>query len=90
MPIKRAGLRQLRKDRKRQARNVRIRTELKTLRKKFQALLDGKQADEAAAFLRTLIKKLDQAWTKGLLHRNTASRYKSRLTRQLAKRQTAR
>ncbi|MBI4355180.1 MAG: 30S ribosomal protein S20 [Candidatus Omnitrophica bacterium] len=90
MPIKRAGLRQLRKDRKRQARNVRIRTELKTLRKKFQALLDGKQFDEAAAFLRTLIKKLDQAWTKGLLHRNAASRYTSRLTRQLAKRQTAR
>jgi len=90
MPIKRAALRQQRKDRKRRIRNLGIHTELKTLRKKFQALLSGQQFDQAAAFLPTLIKKLDQAWVKGILHRNTASRYQSRLTRQLAKHKTAR
>ena len=85
MPIKRAAVRQLRKDRKRTVRNQGIRSELKTLKKRFLTLLDGQQRDEANKFMPLLVRRFDQAAAKGLIHKNTASRTKSRLTHRLAK-----
>ena len=85
MPIKRAAVRQLRKDRKRTVRNQGFRSELKTLKKRFLTLLDGKQRDEANKFLPLLVRRFDQAAAKGLIHKNTASRTKSRLMHRLAK-----
>ena len=83
MPIKHAALKQIRKDRKRRAHNQAIRSELKTLTKELVALLRGQQANDAATLIRLVVKKYDQAASKGVVHRNTASRYKSRLTRKL-------
>ena len=83
MPIKHAALRQLRKDRKRQARNQAFRSELRTLTKRFQALLQAKKLDDAKALIRDVASSYDRAAKKGILHRNTAARYKSRFTLQL-------
>ena len=44
--------------------------------------------DAAASQLKTVYKKLDQVSAKGTLHKNTASRKKSRLAKRLAKAQT--
>jgi small subunit ribosomal protein S20 len=41
--------------------------------------------DEARALLRTLVSKYDRAASKGIVHRNTAARYKSRLASRLNK-----
>lgn len=83
MPIKRAALRQIKKDRRRHARNSAVLSELHTLTKQYLRAVGAKQADQAQTALRMLISKLDRAVTKGVLHRNTASRNKSRLTRKL-------
>lgn len=83
MPIKRAAVRQLRKDRKRTSRNHALRSELKTLKKRFDELLIAKRQDDARVLLPVVMKRFDQAASRGLIHRNTASRTKSRLMRHL-------
>ena len=88
MPIKHAALKQIRKDRRRQARNQAIRSELKTLTKRLVTLLKGQKLEEAKILLHTVTKKLDRAASKGILHPNTAARHKSRLTRRLNSRAT--
>ena len=86
MPIKHAALRQLRKDRKRQQRNQAIRSEIRTITKRLLGLLDGKKLDEAKTLLHEVASKYDRAASRGILHRNTAARYKSRLALQLNRR----
>ena len=83
MPIKHAALKQIRKDRKREARNQAVRSELKTLTKQLLALLSSQKLDEAKTLLQRLASKYDQAASKGIIHRNTASRYNARLARRL-------
>ena len=85
MPIKHSALKQIRKDRKRQPRNQAIAAELKTLTKRFHSLLAEKKSTEAAAVLREVAKQFDRAASKRIIHRNTAARFKSRLTRRLNK-----
>ena len=85
MPIKRAALRQLRKDRVRNARNQALRSELKTLKKQFIELLTAKRQEEARKLLPLLARRFDQAAAKGIIHKNTASRTKGRLMRHLTR-----
>ena len=85
MPIKHAALRQLRKDRPRAVRNQAVASALKTLTKRIRALMAQQKREEAQQLLPTVAKGFDQAAAKGVIHKNTASRMKSRLTRQLAK-----
>ena len=83
MPIKHAALKQIRKDRKRQVRNQAMRSELKTLTKRLLGLLKSQKLDEARTLIREVSKRFDRAASRGVIHRNTASRYKSRLMRRL-------
>ena len=58
---------------------------LKTAVKKFEAALaEGDRATAETAY-KTAITKVDQAVTKGILHKNTAARKKSSMTLQLNK-----
>lgn len=84
MPIKRSSYKELRKAKHRHARNINIVSELKTSTKDFQKLLSEKKADEAKSLLKDLISKIDKAASKGVIHRNTASRKISRLTKNLS------
>ena len=90
MPIKHAALKQIRKDRGRHARNQAVRSELKTLTKRLLELLKQQNVSEASALIRLVTKKYDHAASKGIVHRNTAARYKSRLTRRFNQRQATR
>jgi small subunit ribosomal protein S20 len=83
MPNKHAALKQIRKDRARQARNHAIRSELKTMTKRLHDLLSARKLDEAATYMHDLARRYDRAASAGVIHRNTASRYKSRLTSRL-------
>lgn len=85
MPIIRSAAKRMRADRKRRARNLHVRSELATLTRKFHKLLaaGGEQVQEMA---RILAQRWDQAASKKIVHRKTASRKKARLARQLAKR----
>lgn len=83
MPNKHAALKQLRKDRKRRQQNQAVRAELSTLTKRLAVLLNARKLEEAAVLIREVAKQYDHAATKGVIHRNTASRTKSRLTLRL-------
>lgn len=85
MPITRSAAKRIRSDRKRQLRNVQAESELKTLTKRFLELTREGNGSRAQEAFRTLVKRLDQAASRGIIHRNTASRKKSRLSRFLSK-----
>ena len=50
-----------------------------------EVIATGSTTDESAALLKEAVSALDQAVSKGVLHRNTAARKKSRLTKQYNK-----
>jgi small subunit ribosomal protein S20 len=86
MPIKYAALKQLRKDRKRRARNQAARSGLRTLTKRLLGLLKDQNTVEASQLLAVVAKRYDQAAAKGTIHRNRAARVKSRLARRVTRR----
>ncbi len=83
VPIKKAALKAMRQNTRRWLRNVRMQSELRTLTKKFERLLQQQQVPQARVQLAALLKRIDQAQGKGILHRNTAARKKSRLASRL-------
>ena len=68
-------------------RNVAFKTSIKTAVKKVLVLAQAKEKDQEAikAALSKAYKLCDQAASKGILHKNTASRKKSRLTKAINK-----
>ena len=83
MPILHAAYKSIKVTKRRTARNISIKSLLKTETKKFLGLLAEKKFDESKKQLVQLISTLDKASSKGIIHRNTASRKKSRLTKKL-------
>ncbi len=66
-------------------RNQIIKTNLKTCIKKFEECVAGNDAQGAVEACKLAFKKIDQAVSKGILHKNTASRKKSQLSAKLNK-----
>lgn len=83
MPNKHSALKQLRKDHKRHERNQAAISRLRTLTKQIVVLLRAQKRDEATALLRQVSSAYDRAARKGVIHRNTAARYKSRLIKRI-------
>ncbi len=83
MPQKRSAYKELRKAKKRHLRNIGISSEVKTLIKRFNLLLSEKKINQAREFLQVVSSKLNKAVTKGVIHKNTASRKISRLSKKL-------
>ncbi len=80
MPNSSSAKKALRQSLKRRLRNRQQRSRLRTEVKKFRALMaeSPSRADADQAFSR-VAKIIDQAAARRLIHRNTASRKKSRL-----------
>jgi small subunit ribosomal protein S20 len=72
---------------KRAERNRAVRSEVKTLVVKARKSLTGGPVAESDRYALTLeaVRALDRAASKGVLHKNNASRRKARLARQMAK-----
>jgi len=83
MPILKSALKRMRSDKKRYKRNQTVINDLKTRIKKFDALVAKKGSKDLNAALKTLISKVDKAASKGVIHKNKASRLISRLTKKL-------
>lgn len=80
MPNSRSAEKALRKSLVRRERNRQQRSALRTRLKQFRKLLsDGTTQETADQEFRHVTKALDQAAAKRLIHKNTASRTKSRL-----------
>ena len=60
-------------------------SELKTTVKKFDAAVEGGDRTVAEAAYKLAVKAVDQAVSKGILHKNTAARKKSSMTLRLNK-----
>lgn|SRR5690606_15296706 len=56
---------------------------MRTAVKRYLQAIQEQDQEKAAALLKVATKKLDKAVTKGLIHKNTAARKKSRLTKKL-------
>jgi len=80
-----SALKRARQNEKRRLRNRASRGSLRSELKKFSALVEGNEKDQAKALLPTIHKLIDKAATKGILTKNTASRKKSRMTVMLNK-----
>ena len=74
---------------KSRAPNRQLRTQQRHALKKVRLALDGGQLDEARAQLGDVFSLVDKLAGKGIIHRNTAGRYKSRISKSLAKKQAA-
>jgi small subunit ribosomal protein S20 len=64
---------------KRRERNRQLRTRLRGALRDIRAAIDSGTPDEVKDALRQTISLVDKMAGKGLIHRNTAGRYKSRL-----------
>jgi small subunit ribosomal protein S20 len=78
----------LRQNEKRRLRNRAGRSALRTAIKKCRLAATGTKEEAQEAF-RLAVKKLDQSAAKKLIHKNTASRLKSRLSAFVKKTQAA-
>ena len=70
---------------KRHDRNTTVRSALKTSTKKVQTAVGEGDAETAIARQRETARALDKAASKGVLHKRTAARKKSRLARSVNK-----
>ena len=66
---------------KKTLRNNMIKSEYKTAIKKFEEAIEAKNMEEAKALFSVATKKIDQACSKGVIVKNTASRKKSALSK---------
>ncbi|MBX3283668.1 MAG: 30S ribosomal protein S20 [Acidobacteria bacterium] len=66
---------------KRNAINRSNRSELRTSIKKLRAAVTASDKSGATELLTPTVSLIDKAVNKGIIHKNTAARYKSRLTK---------
>ena len=83
MPQRRSGIKELRKNKRNKLHNLDIKTDLKKTIKSFKALAVSENQSEAESKLKEVYKKIDKAEKRNLIHKNTAARRKSQLTKQL-------
>jgi small subunit ribosomal protein S20 len=73
----------------RRERNRQLRTRLRSALRDIRAAIDGGNPDDVKDALRQTISLVDKMAGKGLIHRNTAGRYKSRLAARLTRKSAA-
>ena len=83
MPQRKCAAKRLRADRQRSAHNFELKSGLKKELKGLRLLVRQGKLDEAKSRLRQAFAKFDRAAAKGILHKNTAARRKSVLSRLL-------
>ena len=74
---------------RRREQNRQMRSRLRSALKKIRASLDENDVEAAKSALSETVSIVDKMATKGIIHRNTAGRYKSRLSARLSKTATA-
>ena len=70
---------------KRREHNRQMRARLRTALKSIRTSLDAKDLAGAKAALSRTASIVDKMATRGIIHRNTAGRYKARITARLSK-----
>ncbi|MCX8069562.1 MAG: 30S ribosomal protein S20 [Thermodesulfovibrionales bacterium] len=73
-------LKRVRQTKKNTLRNTSVKSKIKTFVKKFESVCNSKDKEAIEKSLRETVKVLSSAASKGVIHKNTASRKISRLT----------
>ncbi|MBM7604763.1 30S ribosomal protein S20 [Metabacillus litoralis] len=81
MPNIKSAIKRVKTSNERNAHNSTIKSAMRTAIKKVDALVLTNDADNAKAALVEANKRIDKAAQSGLVHKNTAARYKSRLAK---------
>ncbi len=81
MPIIKSAIKNLRKSKKNMLRNKKFKNLMKETIKSLQKFVTAGQADEAKQILPKAFSVIDRATKKKLLHKNTAARKKSSLSK---------
>jgi small subunit ribosomal protein S20 len=76
-------MKRARQAKKQNLRNTAVRSAVKTIIKKVESSISSGNKEDAGKTLIDVIRTLDKAASKGVIHRNTASRKISRLTRKV-------
>lgn len=80
MPNHKSAEKRDRQNIKRRAINRNNRSSLRTQIKKLRAALGEGDQQQSQELLNPTVSSIDKAVNKGILHKNTAARYKARLT----------
>ena len=80
-----SGIKRNRQNAKRRARNMDIKSNLKTQLKNFNAALETNDPVQVAQAFKETESKLRKASSKGIMHKKTASRKVSRLAKMVSK-----
>ncbi|MDD3750298.1 MAG: 30S ribosomal protein S20 [Firmicutes bacterium] len=83
MPINRSAIKRAKTSKKRQMRNIAVKSQVRTAIKKYELSLAEGDSTRAAGLLEEAISTIDKAAQKGVIHKNQADRRKSRLARKL-------
>ncbi len=83
-----SALKRVRQTAKRTAHNRSMRADLRTNIKKFRLLNENGNPEQASDAYTNVQKSIDKAVTKGIMHKRTGARYKSRLALSMAKRKS--
>lgn len=86
-PVKKnlSAEKRVRQSRKRYERNQTVRSAVKTMTKKFNDALSSNDSENIKAVYSNIVKLLNKASSKGILHRNNASRRISKISKKLHK-----
>ena len=85
MPNTNSAKKRLRQNKVRNARNKSVKSAMKTQVKKVLAAVDAGDVETAETEFRSAAQKLDRAGARNIIHKNAASRQKSRLQRRIRK-----
>ncbi len=81
MPNIKSAIKRVRTNESANARNVQTKSAMRSSVKKAETALTNKD-ENAGASVKAAIKQVEKAASKGLIHKNTAARKKSRLMKQ--------
>ncbi|HKD45062.1 MAG TPA: 30S ribosomal protein S20 [Candidatus Angelobacter sp.] len=79
-----SALKRARQTKKRTAENRANTSRLRTALRQYRSALESGDSAQGKARFSDIVSKIDQAVGKGVIHKNTAARYKSRLSARLA------
>jgi len=80
-----SALKRIRQNIKKTARNRSLKSDVRTVIKKFRVLVENKDFEKAREAYPKVQKNIDKAITKGVIHKKTGARYKSRLSLSISK-----
>lgn len=64
-------------------RNQSVKSDMRTNMKQVEHLVEANEVDNAKTQLNKAVKVIDRATQKGVIHRNAAARYKSKLAQKV-------